>query len=58
MTLINTFWFLVVVVISAFSSTINFRTAYLFGAKTQIRRPRLPEEQSEAALIIIGIPCG
>lgn len=34
-TLINTFWFVVTVAISAFSSTINFRTAYLFGAKTK-----------------------
>jgi glycosyltransferase involved in cell wall biosynthesis/cellulose synthase/poly-beta-1,6-N-acetylglucosamine synthase-like glycosyltransferase/O-antigen/teichoic acid export membrane protein len=32
-TLISTIWFLAIVVMSAFSSTINYRSAYLLGAK-------------------------
>lgn len=53
-TLINTFWFLVMVVIGAFSSTINFRTAYLFGAKSETVAIAFLKNSLEAALVIAG----
>lgn len=53
-TLINTLWFVVMVVISAFSSTINFRTAYLFGAKSGAVAIAFLKNSLEAALVIAG----
>jgi glycosyltransferase involved in cell wall biosynthesis/cellulose synthase/poly-beta-1,6-N-acetylglucosamine synthase-like glycosyltransferase/O-antigen/teichoic acid export membrane protein len=53
-TLINTLWFLVMVVIGAFASTINFRTSYLVGAKAQSVALAFMKNSLEAALIIAG----
>lgn len=53
-TLINTLWFVVMVVIGAFSSTVNFRTAYLFGAKSGSVAIAFLKNSLEAALVIAG----